>query len=67
MTTVCGETRDSLYFFKRALEVIPTKKTVKNMRFPIVLSLKENLSPMKNANMRKIKTIKLEKKDCLSK
>ncbi len=67
MTTVCGETRDSLYFFKRAFEVIPTKKTVKNMRFPIVLSLKENLLPMKNANMRKIKTIKLEKKDCLSK
>jgi len=67
MTTVGGETRDSLYFFKRVLEVMPTKKTVKKIMFPIVLSLQENLSPMKNTDMRKIKTIKLEKKDCLSK
>lgn len=66
-TTVGGETLDSLYFFKRALEMIPPKKTVKKIIFPIVLSLQENLSPLMNTNMSKMKTIKLEKKDCLFK
>lgn len=66
-TTVGGETLDSLYFLKRALEMIPPKKTVKKIIFPIVLSLQENLSLLMNTNMSKMKTIKLEKKDCLFK
>ena len=66
-TTVGGETLDSLYFFKRALEMIPPKKTVKKIIFPIVLSLQENLSLLMNTNISKMKTIKLEKKECLFK
>ena len=67
MSTVGGEMFDSLYFLNRVLPVIPAKKTVKKITIPRVLSLKENLMPITNAEVRKIKTNKLDKNDCLFK
>lgn len=67
MSTVGGEMLDSLYFLNRVLPVIPAKKTVKKITIPRVLSLKENLMPITNAEVRKIKTNKLDKNDCLFK
>lgn len=66
-STVGGEMLDSLYFLNRVLPVIPAKKTVKKITIPRVLSLKENLMPITNAEVRKIKTNKLDKNDCLFK
>lgn len=66
-STVGGETFDSLYFLKRVLPAIPAKKTVKKIAIPRVVSFRENLIPITNAEVRKIKTNKLDKNDCLFK